>query len=97
MQVKWDVWAGIERVASLDLLRSMQANGRRILLEGPFCREWYLGERVVRQSLGHDFLELPKHIPLLSSRSGEMKELMEWFDGKDADEFLEEGGGLRGV
>lgn len=29
------------------------ANGRRILLEGPFCREWYVGERVVRQSLGY--------------------------------------------
>lgn len=91
-QVKWNVWARIEEKATPDLLRSRLATGRRILLDGPFCREWYFGERVVRQSLGYDAFRVPKPVPLLSSRSGEMKELMEWFDGRDADEFLEDGG-----
>lgn len=68
------------------------ANSRRILLEGPFCREWYLGERVVRQSLGYGAFRVPKSIPRLSSRNLTKDELVEWLEGQDAIAFLEEEG-----
>ncbi|KAG5527484.1 hypothetical protein RHGRI_028397 [Rhododendron griersonianum] len=90
--VEWDVWAEIEEKASEDLLRSRVANGRRILLEGPFCREWYLGERVVRQSLGYGAFRVPKSIPQLSSRKLAKDDLIEWLEGHDAVAFLEEEG-----
>lgn len=67
-------------------------NSRRILLEGPFCREWYLGERVVRQSLGYGAFRVPKLIPRLSSRNLTKDELVEWLEGQDAIAFLEEEG-----
>lgn len=77
-----------------DLLRSRQATGRRILLEGPFCRQWYLGERVVRQSLGYDVFRVPKSIPfsMLNMRILTVEDLEKWTEGKDAATFLEESG-----
>lgn len=68
------------------------ANCRRILLEGPFCREWYLRERVVRQSLGYGAFRVSKLIPRLSSRNLTKDELVEWLEGQDAIAFLEEEG-----
>ncbi|XP_058213858.1 protein MAIN-LIKE 2-like [Rhododendron vialii] len=92
--VIWDVWAGVDPVVHADLLRSGQANGRRILLEGPFCRQWYLGERVVRQSLGYDVFRVPKPIPtsMLNTRSLTVEDVARWTKGEDAATFLEESG-----
>lgn len=77
-----------------DLLRSRQATGRRILLEGPFCRQWYLGERVVRQSLGYNVFKVPKSIPfsMLNTRILTVEDLERWTGGEDAATFLEESG-----
>ncbi|KAF7123143.1 hypothetical protein RHSIM_Rhsim12G0012800 [Rhododendron simsii] len=93
-QVNWDVWAGVDPVVHADLLRSRQATGRRILLEGPFCRQWYLGERVVRQSLGYDVFRVPKSIPfsMLNMRILTVEDLEKWTEGEDAATFLEESG-----
>ncbi|XP_058195415.1 uncharacterized protein LOC131311843 [Rhododendron vialii] len=93
-QVNWDVWAGVDPVVHADLLRSRQATGRRILLEGPFCRQWYLGERAVRQSLGYDVFRVPKSIPfsMLNMRILTVEDLEKWTEGEDAATFLEESG-----
>lgn len=93
-QVNWNVWAGVDPIAHADLLRSRQATGRRILLEGPFCRQWYLGERVVRQSLGYDAFKVPKPIPssMLNTRSLTVKDVAQWTEGEDATACLEESG-----
>lgn len=91
-QVKWDVWAGIDERAFADLLRSREVASKRILLEGPYCRQWYLGERVVRQSLGYGAFRVPKPIPQLSSRKLTKDVLIEWLEGQDAAAFLEEEG-----
>ncbi|KAF7142899.1 hypothetical protein RHSIM_Rhsim05G0049200 [Rhododendron simsii] len=92
--VNWDVWTGVDPMVHADLLRSGQANGRRILLEGPFCRQWYLGERVVRQSLGYDVFRVPKPIPssMLNTRSLTVEDVARWTKGEDAATFLEESG-----
>lgn len=94
MQVKWDVWAGIDESATPDLLRSREATRKRILLEGPFCRQWYLGERVVRQSLGYKSFRVPKPIPhsMLSTNTLTVEDLGKWTQGEDATVFLEETG-----
>ncbi|KAF7124294.1 hypothetical protein RHSIM_Rhsim12G0012700 [Rhododendron simsii] len=93
-KVNWDVWAGLDPVAHANLLRSRQASSRRILLEGPFCRQWYLGERVVRQSLGYDFFKVPKPIPLSMLRTWSLtiEDVGHWTEGEDAAIFLEEFG-----
>ncbi|KAF7123296.1 hypothetical protein RHSIM_Rhsim12G0011600 [Rhododendron simsii] len=93
-QVNWDLWAMIDPMVHADLLRSRQATGQRILLEGPFCRQWYLGERVVRQSLGYNVFRVPKPIPLsmLNAKHLTMEDVEKWTKGEDAATFLEEGG-----
>ncbi|KAF7123811.1 hypothetical protein RHSIM_Rhsim12G0011200 [Rhododendron simsii] len=93
-QVNWDLWAMIDPMVHADLLRSRQATGQRILLEGPFCRQWYLGERVVRQSLGYNVFRVPKPIPfsMLNAKHLTMEDVERWTKGEDAATFLEEGG-----
>ncbi|KAF7124804.1 hypothetical protein RHSIM_Rhsim12G0012200 [Rhododendron simsii] len=92
-EVNWDLWAMIDPVVHADLLRSRQATGQRILLEGPFCRQWYLGERVVRQSLGYNVFRVPKPIPfsMLNAKHLTMEDVEKWTKGEDAATFLEGG------
>ncbi|XP_057509656.1 uncharacterized protein LOC130792196 [Actinidia eriantha] len=49
-QVNWTPW--IDMQWPEDVGNTFQINGQRILFEGPFGHEWYLGERFVQQSLG---------------------------------------------
>ena len=63
------------------------------MLEGPFSREWYLGERVVRQSLRQVSFMIPRSPPP-SMRSTELLDrgqVREFRRGSRAVDFLAEG------
>ncbi|KAF7145176.1 hypothetical protein RHSIM_Rhsim04G0043500 [Rhododendron simsii] len=47
--VLWKLWTGLQADF---LVRSREVTRSRVLLESPFGWQWYLGERVTRQSLG---------------------------------------------
>ena len=67
--------------------------GQRILLEGPYCRRWYLGERVPRQSIGSLTFSVPASIPvsMLSEATTELA-IVEDMTGQPATEFIIPGG-----
>ncbi|GMP57020.1 hypothetical protein CsSME_00021278 [Camellia sinensis var. sinensis] len=51
-EITWQPWAPLP-AAMRDRFASAEETSRfRILLEGPVCRAWYLGERFLRQTLG---------------------------------------------
>ncbi|KAI8559656.1 hypothetical protein RHMOL_Rhmol04G0190200 [Rhododendron molle] len=58
--VYWDRWAGLEA----DFLpRSREVTRSRVLLECPLGWQWYLGDRVTRQSLGSPKFIVPGPLP----------------------------------
>ncbi|XP_058223092.1 uncharacterized protein LOC131332810 [Rhododendron vialii] len=58
--VRWDRWAGMEA----DFLpRSREVTRSRVLLECPLGWQWYLGDRVTRQSLGLPAFVVPGLLP----------------------------------
>ncbi|XP_058192087.1 protein MAINTENANCE OF MERISTEMS-like [Rhododendron vialii] len=58
--VHWDRWAGMEA----DFLpRSREVTRSRVLLECPLGWQWYLGDRVTRQSLGLPAFAVPGLLP----------------------------------
>lgn len=64
-----------------------------ILLEGPVCRAWYLGEIVVCQSLGIPALFIPM-MPLVSMRSADslsIDRVIQFTVGLEAEYFQVEG------
>ncbi|KAI8547445.1 hypothetical protein RHMOL_Rhmol07G0196200 [Rhododendron molle] len=62
-QVRFDPWSGVPEDAHL--VGSRVLDHPRSLLEGPFCRAWYLGDRVVSQwcPRAEAFQFLPPHPP----------------------------------
>lgn len=66
--VHWNVW-GRWRQPYLTQSREMTRGG--VLLESPYGWQWYLGERVLRQSLGIDFFRVPGPLPSRVQRTHE--------------------------
>ncbi|XP_058216804.1 uncharacterized protein LOC131327676 [Rhododendron vialii] len=69
-QVEWDPW----RVAEPEpeyLARSRVVTASRVMLESAFGWQWYLGDRVTRQSLGHARFQVPGPLPPRASHTGE--------------------------
>ncbi|KAF7136629.1 hypothetical protein RHSIM_Rhsim08G0127600 [Rhododendron simsii] len=50
---------------------ALHGNCSRVLLESPFGWQWYLGERVTRQSLGLAEFRVPAGVPLFMLRTGD--------------------------
>ncbi|KAI8530045.1 hypothetical protein RHMOL_Rhmol11G0024000 [Rhododendron molle] len=59
-RVHWDCWA---RVEADFLPRSREVTRSRVLLECPLGWQWYLGDRVTRQSLGSLEFIMPRPLP----------------------------------
>ncbi|GMP93976.1 hypothetical protein CsSME_00043599 [Camellia sinensis var. sinensis] len=51
-EVTWKPWAPLPAVTQDRFAGAEETARFRILLEGPVCRAWYLGERFLRQTLG---------------------------------------------
>ncbi|KAF7134587.1 hypothetical protein RHSIM_Rhsim08G0143300 [Rhododendron simsii] len=66
--VLWKLWTGLQADF---LVQSREVTRNRILLESPFGWQWYLGERVTRQSLGLAEFRVPVGVPLLMLRTGD--------------------------
>ena len=92
-QVRWNVWDGMDVKLPDVLAPSRVVAGQRILLEGPYCRRWYLGERVPRQSIGSLTFSVPASIPvsMLSEATTELA-IVEDMTGQPATEFIIPGG-----
>ncbi|KAI8559790.1 hypothetical protein RHMOL_Rhmol04G0201900 [Rhododendron molle] len=61
-QINWDLW----RVAGAKpeyLAKSRAVTASRVLLESTFSWQWYLGDRVTRQSLGYAKFHVPGPLP----------------------------------
>lgn len=83
LQVRWGVWDGLEA----DYLpRSREMTRGRVLLESPYGWQWYLGDRVVRQSLRRPAPVVPGPLPprVLRTDSYTLEELIQ-FTTLDAD------------
>ncbi len=66
--MRWDAWGGLDAPY---LVQSRVTTRGRVLLESPYGWQWYLGERVVRQSLGLDHFRVPGPLPPLVQRTQE--------------------------
>ncbi|KAI8555090.1 hypothetical protein RHMOL_Rhmol05G0147300 [Rhododendron molle] len=67
-QINWDLW----RVAGAEpeyLARSRAITASRVLLESAFGWQWYLGDRVTRQSLGHIAFQVSGPLPPRASHT----------------------------
>ncbi|KAI8535752.1 hypothetical protein RHMOL_Rhmol10G0198200 [Rhododendron molle] len=67
-QVNWNPW----RVAGAEptyLARSRAITASRVLLESAFGWQWYLGDRVTRQSLGYTAFQVPGPLPPRASHT----------------------------
>jgi hypothetical protein len=67
LQVHWGRWA---RVEAAYLSRSREVTRSRVLLECPLGWQWYLGDRVTRQSLGLPAFVVPGVLPPQVQRTG---------------------------
>ncbi|KAI8546934.1 hypothetical protein RHMOL_Rhmol07G0158200 [Rhododendron molle] len=67
-QINWNPWrvAGVEPVY---LARSRAITASRVLLESAFGWQWYLGDRVSRQSLGYTAFQVPGSLLLRASHT----------------------------
>ena len=66
--MRFDPWEGIPE--DIPLTRSRVLDRTRSLLEGPFCRAWYLGDRVASQWRPHtEALQFIPPLPPVSMRS----------------------------
>ena len=65
----------------------------RILLEGPVCRAWYLGERFLRQTLGLPEQIVPVHPPehMRDTERFTVDQMVDYTLGWAADDFRGEG------
>ncbi len=69
---------------------SLMLTGKRVLLEGPVGRYWYLGERVLRQVMGDVNAAMVPMPPPLNMRHANLMEGEELWDalrGWDAEEY----------
>lgn len=60
MQIHWRCWDGLEAEC---LVRSRELTRSRVILECPLGWQWYLGDRVTRQSLGLPVFVVPGPLP----------------------------------
>ncbi|KAI8568937.1 hypothetical protein RHMOL_Rhmol02G0239600 [Rhododendron molle] len=69
-QVEWNPWrtSGPEPEY---LAQSRVVTASRVLLESAFGWQWYLGDRVVRQSLGYPEFQVPGPLPPRASHTGD--------------------------
>jgi hypothetical protein len=67
-QVAWDPWRG-EGPEPEYLERSRAVTASRVLLESAFGWQWYLGDRVTRQSLGSSEFLVPGPLPPRASHT----------------------------
>ncbi|KAI7990360.1 Protein MAINTENANCE OF MERISTEMS, partial [Camellia lanceoleosa] len=56
-EITWQPWASVPAEFRARFVGAEETTRFRLLLKGPVCRAWYLGERFLRQTLG-----LPKQI-----------------------------------
>ncbi|KAF7139963.1 hypothetical protein RHSIM_Rhsim06G0110900 [Rhododendron simsii] len=63
--VLWKLWTGLQADF---LVRSREVTRSRVLLKSPIGWQWYLGERVTRQSLGLTEFRVPVGVPLFMLR-----------------------------
>ncbi|XP_028089092.1 uncharacterized protein LOC114289545 [Camellia sinensis] len=62
-EITWQPWAPLPAVARDRFAGADETSRFRILLEGPVCRAWYLGERFLRQTLRLPEQIVPVHPP----------------------------------
>ncbi|KAI8568939.1 hypothetical protein RHMOL_Rhmol02G0239600 [Rhododendron molle] len=69
-EVEWNPWrtSGPEPEY---LAQSRVVTASRVLLESAFGWQWYLGDRVVRQSLGYPEFQVPGPLPPRASHTGD--------------------------
>ncbi|KAI8547556.1 hypothetical protein RHMOL_Rhmol07G0205400 [Rhododendron molle] len=69
-EVEWNPWrtSGPEPEY---LAQSRAVTASRVLLESAFGWQWYLGDRVVRQSLGYPEFQVPGPLPPRASHTGD--------------------------
>lgn len=60
MQVFWNRW---DKLEAEPLVRSREVTRSRVLLECPIGWQWYLGDRLTRQSLGLPAFMVPGPLP----------------------------------
>ena len=70
LQVAWDPWRVEGRPDPEYLVRSRVVSASRVLLESAFGWQWYLGDRVTRQSLGSSEFVIPGPLPPRASHTG---------------------------
>ncbi|KAI8567918.1 hypothetical protein RHMOL_Rhmol02G0158400 [Rhododendron molle] len=69
-QVDWNPWR-VVRPEPEYLARSRAVTASRVLLESAFGWQWYLGDRVTSQSLGHLEFQVPGPLPPQASHTGD--------------------------
>ncbi|XP_028079978.1 uncharacterized protein LOC114281629 [Camellia sinensis] len=92
-EITWQPWAPLPAVVQKRYVGAEESARFRLLLEGPVCRAWYLGERFLRQTLG-----LPEQIvpgpPPIDTRQTERYppyEMADYTIGWEAESFRGEG------
>lgn len=65
--IEWHPWAAMSPVMWVRYIASCETFRMRVVLEGPFCRAWYLGKRFTHQTSGqaNPCIPFPRPPPLL--------------------------------
>ncbi|KAK9275147.1 hypothetical protein L1049_022406 [Liquidambar formosana] len=89
-QIKWNPWKIWVPMLPKRCIPSLILMGKKVLLEGPVGRYWYLGEGVLRQVMGDVNAAMAPMPPPLNMRHTNLMEGEELWDalrGWDAEEF----------
>ncbi|GMP41080.1 hypothetical protein CsSME_00011295 [Camellia sinensis var. sinensis] len=88
-EVTWQPWVAMLTGMRDEYADSWDTSRLQILLEGPFCRTWYLKERFVRQTLGLPDLIVPAPPPtsMRTADSLPIEAIVAFMVGQDADLF----------
>ncbi|GMP54999.1 hypothetical protein CsSME_00019959 [Camellia sinensis var. sinensis] len=93
VEITWQPWAPLPAVTRDRFAGAEETARFRILLEGPVCRAWYLGERFLRQTLGLPEQRVPGPSPTHMSDTERFtaEEMADYTVSWDAEGFRGEG------
>ncbi|KAI8014400.1 Protein MAIN-LIKE 2, partial [Camellia lanceoleosa] len=92
-EITWWPWAPLPAMMQDRFADADETSCYRILLEGPVCRAWYLGERFLRQTLGLPEQIVPVHPPehMWDTERFTAELMADYTIGWEADDFRGEG------
>ncbi|GMP73604.1 hypothetical protein CsSME_00031310 [Camellia sinensis var. sinensis] len=92
-EITWQPWAPLPAMTRDQFAGAEETARFRILMEGPVCRAWYLGERFLRQTLGlpEQIVPSPPPTHMRDIERFTAQQMVDYTIGWDAEDFRGEG------